>query len=221
MKNTWSERIKLRMEELDMTQEVLASKLDITRGAVTHYLAGRRVPPLRQFHKMAQVLKTDPAWLQFGVESESLEKKPAIKEKELVLNRHRVPVLSWQEAAEFVYITKEHRKKIKQVLPYFYTDQERWYALQIKSDSMMDVSGHHRHFYEGDYIFIDPERPPDHGDYVVALLPRTTEVVFRQYVVDGGVKYLKPLNIQYPIAKVEKGTVICGTVVGVFAGFFP
>lgn len=64
--NTWASRIRERMSELQLTQEELANKLGVTRGAITHYLSGRRVPPLRQFHKLAAVLKTDPAWLQFG-----------------------------------------------------------------------------------------------------------------------------------------------------------
>jgi transcriptional regulator with XRE-family HTH domain len=53
--NTWATRIKSRMKELGLTQEVLAEKMGITRGAITHYLAGRREPPLRQFQKLATI----------------------------------------------------------------------------------------------------------------------------------------------------------------------
>jgi SOS-response transcriptional repressor LexA len=38
------------------------------------------------------------------------------------------------------------------------------------------------------------------------------EATFKQYVVDGGVAYLKPLNPQYPIAQLDKTTIIYGVI---------
>jgi transcriptional regulator with XRE-family HTH domain len=38
--NTWASRIKTRMKELKITQEALANKMGITRGAITIWLAG-------------------------------------------------------------------------------------------------------------------------------------------------------------------------------------
>src|SRR5436190_24403025 len=96
---SWKTRIKSRMKELGLTQEELANKMGITRGAVTHYLAGRRVPPLNQFQKLAHVLKVDPAWLQYGVTA--LGDKPTSKSKtEGKIAHHLIPILSWKQAAE-------------------------------------------------------------------------------------------------------------------------
>src|SRR5690242_7803616 len=64
--NSLATRIKERMKVLGMTQEMLANKMGITRGAVTHYLAARRTPPLSQFKKLAAILKVEPAWLHYG-----------------------------------------------------------------------------------------------------------------------------------------------------------
>jgi transcriptional regulator with XRE-family HTH domain len=63
----WQDRIKERLKTLDMTQEKLARKSGVTRSAITHYLAGRRVPSLSQFAKLAEALETSPGWLQFGL----------------------------------------------------------------------------------------------------------------------------------------------------------
>jgi transcriptional regulator with XRE-family HTH domain len=76
-----------------MTQEMLAEKLGITRSAVCHYLAKRRVPSLDQFVKLAAALECDPAWLQYGVTSaaESEMKVPAKRAKGgAKLNRSKI-----------------------------------------------------------------------------------------------------------------------------------
>ncbi len=64
---SWLTRMKQRMNELAMTQEVLANKIGITRGAICHYLYNRRIPTMKQFVKLAAALECEPAWLQYGV----------------------------------------------------------------------------------------------------------------------------------------------------------
>ncbi len=214
--STWTIRIKSRMKELGMTQEVLANKMGITRGAVTHYLAGRRVPPLKQFQKLAAILKADPAWLQFGTVAEGtqLAKKADLKNDKSEIARHRLPILSWEQASQFIGTTKIATSEIKEHLADFYTNKSHWYALRVKGDAMTTPLGNSRSFHEGDVIIIDPKKNAVHGSYVVAVLPRAKEATFKQYVVDGGVRYLKPLNPQYPIVKIEDSTHVCGVVVG-------
>ena len=75
------------------------------------------------------------------------------------------------------------------------------YALRIKGDAMTANVSLARSFYEGDVIIVDPKMPAKHGSYVIALLPHAKEVTFKQYVIDSGVRYLKPLNPQYPMVE--------------------
>jgi SOS-response transcriptional repressor LexA len=212
---TWTTRIKLRMKELGMTQEVLAHKMGVTRGAVTHYLAGRRVPPLRQFQKLAAILKADPAWLQFGTPSERKQNsiKMTTKKEKPEPAQSRIPVLSWEQVSEFIGTTQIAGDEIKEYLPNFYTDYPQWYALRIKGDAMTAPLGNSKSFHEGGIIIVDPEKNAAHGSYVIALLPYSKEATFKQYVIDGGVRYLKPLNPQYPITQIDDSTHICGVVV--------
>ena len=204
--STWSTRVRERMKALGMTQEVLAEKMDITRGAITHYLAGRRQPPLKQFQKLAAILKVDPSWLQFGT---STAETPGKANKKAIENiNHPLPILSWKQAAEFVNTNSE---EINEFLPHFYTDQSRWYGLRVMGDSMTASQG--KSFHEGDIIIVDPDKTPEHGNFVVGLLPNSNEPTFKQYVVDGGVSYLKPLNPQYPIVQIDKSTHIYGVII--------
>lgn len=54
------------MQSRGISQEELAASLSCTRGAIGHYLSGRRTPSLEQLGRLAERLQTDPAWLVFG-----------------------------------------------------------------------------------------------------------------------------------------------------------
>lgn len=207
------------MKELDMTQEEVARKLGVTRGAVTHYLSGRRVPPLRQFQKLAAILKADPAWLQFGTISTSVNKRLPAKKETSQPHHAPIPILAWEQVANFVDSTNISSDEIKECLPDFYTGKSRWYALRIKGDAMTTASIGQKSFHEGDIIIVDPQETAKHGKYVIALLPKSKEATFKQYVIDGGVHYLKPLNPQYPIFRIDEGTHFSGVVIGCISLF--
>ena len=209
--NTWADRIKSRMKELELTQEELAGKLGITRGAITHYLAGRRVPPLRQFQKLASVLKSDPAWLQFGTTSGDIKQDKPNKSEAHDKKLSTIPIVSWEQAANLSDVRKLVKTSKLEFVKDIHTIHPHWYALRVKGDSMTAPSGN-KSFHAGDIILVDPEATPKHGDFVIAVLPKSKEATFKQFVIDGGKKYLKPLNTQYPLTVISKTNCICGVV---------
>jgi SOS-response transcriptional repressor LexA len=194
----WQNRLKERLKALGMTQEALANKIGVTRSAITHYLAGRRVPSLSQFSKLAEVLEANPSWLQFG----SPDETPAEKISRLMASLHPVPIISWEEAAEFNSITKLNFSKIKEWVPNYFTHKANVYGLKIKGDAMISPNGQNKSFHPGDIIVVNHNGYAEPGDFVVAKLTTTDEVTFKQYVVDAGKKYLKPLNPQYPTIEI-------------------
>jgi SOS-response transcriptional repressor LexA len=209
--NTWADRIRSRMKELGLTQEELANKLGITRGAVTHYLAGRRVPPLSKFNEIARVLKADAAWLQFGTLVEAQSSSKTGKNVALSSAYRSIPILSWEQAAKNPQVSNLKQEDIKEAIPHIFTDHLQWYALRVKGDSMVASSGN-KSFHEGDIIIVDTNAVPNDGDFVVASIGKSKEATLKQYVIDSGVQYLKPLNTQYPLLKIEKGTIIFAVV---------
>lgn len=66
MATSWRERAKTLMQTRGISQEALAASMSCTRGAVSHYLNGRRSPSLEQLNRIATVLHADPVWLLFG-----------------------------------------------------------------------------------------------------------------------------------------------------------
>jgi len=196
--DTWQDRIKRRLKDLGMTQETLAKKIGITRSAITHYLAGRRVPSLSQFSRLAEILEANPSWLQFG----SPDEKPADKISRLMASLHPVPILSWEEAANFTSLSEVNLTRMTEWVPNYFTHKKNIYGLKIKGDAMISPNGQSKSFHEGDIIVVRHNSVVTPGDFVVAKLTNTNEVTFKQYVVDAGKRYLKPLNPQYPTIEI-------------------
>jgi SOS-response transcriptional repressor LexA len=211
---TWSTRIKDRMKELGLTQEDVAKKMGITRGAITHYLAGRRQPPLSQFSKLALILEVDPSWLQFGTAEKTKNHFETNSEIEKTNQLTKlIPIYSWEQISSLSESKKIDNNQIEEYVPHFYADKSSWYALRVKGDSMTAPLGYGKSFNEGDILIVDPEKPISHGDFVVVLMHGAEEATFKQYVVDGGIRYLKPLNPQYPIIQSDENNWLCGVII--------
>jgi SOS-response transcriptional repressor LexA len=196
--STWSVRIKTRMKELGLTQEDVAGKMNYTRGAVTHWLSGRRELPLSKFVELAAILDVDPAWLQYGgINSE---------EKNTKSHTYLLPIYSWEQ------VKKIDSDETTEYVPNFYSDMPSWYALRVKGDSMTTPTGRGKSFNEGDLLIVDPEKDVFHGAFVIVSLNGFRDVTFKQYVIDGGIRYLKPLNPQYPIVEFSDNCIIYGIV---------
>lgn len=204
--SNWTGRLKLKMKELDLTQEELAKKLGVTRSAVAHYVQGTRQPPLKQVIKLANIFKTDPAWLQFGEYQKSVTSTASnIKQKS-----NRIPILDWQQVKNLPYdLTKEKYEYIE----YFNCHQNDCYALKIKGDAMVSTMNQRTSFDPGSYVIVDPHKLPTHGSYVIATTSNKNEAILRQYIEEGGTLYLKPFNPQYPLIELEKQTKIWGVVI--------
>lgn len=80
MSENWIDRARRWMKASGTSQGSLARALDCTRGAVGHYLAGRRQPTLAQMERIARAMKVHPAWLLFGVGQEGIDERPAAYE---------------------------------------------------------------------------------------------------------------------------------------------
>ena len=83
--------------------------------------------------------------------------------------------------------------------------------LQVRGDSMTSPVG--RSVPEGSLILVDPEVEADNGRLVIAKLTDSQEVTFKLLVLDGGRKYLKPLNPAYPLLEINSNCEIVGVVV--------
>ena len=122
-----------------------------------------------------------------------------------VPTERRVPVMSWTDR-----LPPNKRTGDELTIPTSAVASPLWYALQIQGDDTYDVRAG-TGIPPGAYVIIDPALPGDVGDVVVIRL--RTGAVLRQIVVSAGVRYMKPLNPQYPIEPMPRHAVHAGVAV--------
>lgn len=128
--------------------------------------------------------------------------------------RARVPLISWVQAGNWC----------EAVDPLQPGDAEEWlfcpvshgpstFALRVRGVSMEPK------YRDGAIIYIDPDRSADHLSNVVVRIEGESEVTFKQLVIEGDKRFLRPLNPDWPgpkLISIDSAAVICGVVIGQF-----
>lgn len=186
----WYEIAKQRIDELGLNQEKLAEHLGVTKGAVSHWLNGRRNPTLQEIGEVFQYLGVKDVTFNpdgtFSVGSIS-ESKPE-------LPQYAYPLFTTVQAGQFA-----------EVGTFTERDAQAWVATTRKASNdafWLEVSGHSMtapqgvrpSFPEGMLILVDPAEDVEPGDFCVASVFGDTEVTFKKLTWDEGKAWLEPLN---------------------------
>lgn len=83
----------------------------------------------------------------------------------------------------------------------------RTFALKVMGESMEP------RYHHGDIIFVDPDKSAVHGSAVIVRLEDSKEATFKQLVMEGSRRYLKPLNPRFPIIEITTEAQIVGPVI--------
>lgn len=135
------------MRLLGIPQEKLAKNLGCTRGAIGHYLSGRRNPTFEQLDKIAHLLNVNPAWLLYGSTEEGIREDNA-----KYTANSLVPITGTTETGSNNKILGH--LKIPKATP-------ESYALITTSSNWAP------RIHEGETIFLVPEQNPEPGDEVL------------------------------------------------------
>jgi SOS-response transcriptional repressor LexA len=119
----------------------------------------------------------------------------------------RLPVISWVTAGHW-------REAVDSFQP---GDADAWvettkrvgrsaFALRVRGDSMEPRCP------DGAVIVVDPEREAVNGSLVVVRLDEDREATFKRLVIEGGRRFLAPLNPRYPVLEITGPATICGVV---------
>ena len=199
-------RIKQRRKELGLTQRNIADALGVSKASVSLWEKGDTSP--KNIHILAKSLKCDPDWLQSG--TGNITSQASTAPTTLVL-KGSYPVLDWVQAGnwspinEISHFDAEH-------YPCPIKCSAGTFLLKVRGQSMAPQ------FNEGELIFIDPAVEADNGKYVVARLDDENEATLKQLIVEGGKRYLKATNPDWPnkILAINGNCTIVGVVI--FAG---
>lgn len=197
-----------------MTQERIASDLDISQGAVSGYLNGRLALNLNIATYFAN--KLNIAIRTFSERLAKEAEKIARMENRNIEPAHqgstrKVPLISYVQAGSWEEASD----------PYSVGDAEDWidapssagphaFWLRVVGDSMTSHTS--PSIPEGYLILVEPDLCAGNGSLVVAKLTDTNEVTFKKLVMDAGKSYLKPLNPSYRTIEINGNCKIVGVV---------
>lgn len=115
-----------------------------------------------------------------------------------------VPLISWVQAGHWKEAFAQADGEEEQITT-TYRKRKYTYALRVRGDSMEPK------FPQGAILIVEPEETPESGAYVI-VRQNGGEATFKQLMVDGDVKLLKPLNPRYPIMQMNDDAEFCGVV---------
>jgi len=180
------------MQQTGIAQETLAHCLGCTRGAIGHYLAGRRNPPLRQLESIAAVLGVEPAWLLYGRGAPHDELREG--EGKPYLPPAQVPVIGHVGG-----LATKWRPPLVQ--PGIHLDRDH-YALQVIGTHYMP------RLRDGEYVVLDPARKAQVGAEVLVHFRDRSQDLFRLVAEYPGCVVLDSLALPAVRAARERAHVV-------------
>lgn len=124
--------------------------------------------------------------------------RPSAKEKEETL--HRLPLITWQQATMW---SSENTSGTFVISEHLYSKQA--FALAVIESGWENLP-------IGTLLLIEPQIEPVHRDFVIVIKRGQPLATLKQWVVDDGNRYLKPLIAGYPITAVTIDHQLLGVV---------
>lgn len=122
----------------------------------------------------------------------------------------QVPLLNWTDALSWIDPSSTAFKHATQNILTHIQVGSQSFALRVDGDSMEAPSG--ISFPNHCLIIVDPDEKITNGSFVIAKQNNNSQLVFKQFIIDGNRRYLKPLNPRYPIIEITPQAIICGVV---------
>ena len=202
-----AERLKTiyesKKKDLGLSQELLADKLGISQSAVAQILSGKNALNLKRAIELAEILNVKVEDFSPALANEAKQlTKSNVTYAGIYRPGNKYPVLSsvqagaWSEAVEAY--------SLKDVELWLESDahiQGDGFWLYVEGDSMTAPLG--LSIPEGTYVLFDTGREAVNGSLVIAKLEDSNEATFKKLVIDGGQRYLKGLNPQWPLVSVN------------------
>ena len=210
------QRISKLMLDMDVSNAKLARMIGVSRPTIGNWIEGKSTPTGENLTNLANALKVDPNWLMSGKESQvRLDNNVDISQK-IPFDGRPVPVISWVAAGSFGPIETVLRDaEVDEYLPPIKECGKNGYGLVVTGISMSPK------FEPEDRIYVNPDFQVSDlktGDLVIVSCAGDNEATFKQLIIEGATKYLKPLNPKWDeqIIKLTEDCRLVGKVVGLY-----
>ncbi len=208
MKMKWYELAKSLMKEKGITYDDLAERFSVSKGAVGHWMTGKREPSLHDIAGILAFVGVNNAVINsdgsISIEKEDINHQPPI---------YQYPLFTKVQAGAFsTEFNSYTQKDAVSWIPTAKKASERAFWLEVEGQSMTAPPGGKPSFPEGMLILVDPEEEVEFGDFCVARL-LNDEFTFKRLIREGGVEYLEPLNPRYDLIPINGNCTIIGKVI--------
>lgn len=210
------QRISKLMLDMDVSNAKLARMIGVSRPTIGNWIEGKSAPTGENLTNLANALKVDPNWLMSGKESRvRLDNNVDISQK-IPFDGFPIPVISWVAAGSFGPIETVLRDaEVDEYLPPIKECGKNGYGLVVTGISMSPK------FEPEDRIYVNPDFQVSDlktGDLVIVSCAGDNEATFKQLIIEGTTKYLKPLNPKWDeqIIKLTEDCRLVGKVVGLY-----
>lgn len=174
-------RIKLLREELNMTQQELANKLDGAKSTVAMYEKGDRKPSMEVLLKLSEI---------FDCSIDYILGKSNNRNNDIAVSK--IPILGTVKAG-YDWLAEENIVDyitLKENIP----NVGEYYALRITGDSMLPLLA------EGDLVIVHDQDDVESGQTAVVLINGEEATVKKVVKTKEGIE-LHAMNPYYPVKK--------------------
>lgn len=204
------------MLDMDVSNAKLARMIGVSRPTIGNWIEGKSAPTGENLTNLANALKVDPNWLMSGKESQVRFDNNVDLSQRIPFEGRPVPVISWVAAGSFEPIETVLRDaEVDEYLPPIKECGRNGYGLIVTGISMSPK------FEPEDRIYVNPDFQVvdlKTGDLVIVSCAGDNEATFKQLIIEGTTKYLKPLNPKWDeqIIKLTEDCRLVGKVVGLY-----
>lgn len=209
-------RLQEKLKEKGYKPADLARAAEVSGVAAGKWIHGDSQPKAGKLKLIARFLDVSDDWLLTGREaSPRLDNNVDISQK-IPFDGRPVPVISWVAAGSFGPIaTVLKDAEVDEYLPPIKECGKNGYGLVVTGISMSPK------FEPEDRIYVNPDFQVSDlktGDLVIVSCAGDNEATFKQLIVEGTTKYLKPLNPKWDeqIIKLTEDCRLVGKVVGLY-----
>lgn len=209
-------RLQEKLKEKGYKPADLARAAEVSGVAAGKWIHGDSQPKAGKLKLIARFLDVSDDWLLTGKEASPRLDNNVDLSQRIPFEGRPVPVISWVAAGAFDPIqTVLKDAEIDEYLPPIKECGRNGYGLVVTGISMSPK------FEPEDRIYVNPDFQVSDlktGDLVIVSCTGDSEATFKQLIIEGTTKYLKPLNPKWDeqIIKLTEDCRLVGKVVGLY-----
>jgi SOS-response transcriptional repressor LexA len=209
-------RLQEKLKEKGYKPADLARAAEVSGVAAGKWIHGDSQPKAGKLKLIARFLDVSDDWLLTGREASPRLDNNVDLSQRIPFEGRPVPVISWVAAGAFDPIqTVLKDAEIDEYLPPIKECGKNGYGLVVTGISMSPK------FEPEDRIYVNPDFQVSDlktGDLVIVSCTGDNEATFKQLIIEGTTKYLKPLNPKWDeqIIKLTEDCRLVGKVVGLY-----